>query len=69
MRNTAKGKPALVVDPVVTPPWLLYFLRIARDAQGDYAEAWASLDCYLPKGVRHPTLQECVGVLDIHHLA
>lgn len=68
MRNTAKGKPALVVDRVVTPPWLLYFLRIARAAQGDYAEAWASLDYHLPKGVRRPTLQECVVVLDTHQL-
>jgi len=69
MRNLAQEALALVADPKVTPPWLLYFLRLANAAQGDYAEAWIRLPGHLPRAVRCLTMPECVAVLAAHGLA
>ena len=69
MRNLAQEALALVADPKVTSPWLLYFLRLANAAQGDYAKAWQMLPGRLPKTVRCPTMHECAAVLAIHRLA
>lgn len=69
MRNLAQEARALVADTKVTPPWLLYFLRLANASQGDYAKAWKMLPHHLPKAVRCPTMHECAAVLAIHHLA
>ena len=69
MRNLAQEARALVADPKVTPPWLLYFLRLANAANGNYAWAWKMLPDQLPKTMRRPTLLECAAVLAIHGLA
>lgn len=68
MHSLTKQARALVENPKVTPPWLLYFLRLARAAQGDYAKAWRMLPDHLPKGIRCPSMLECAAVLTIHRL-
>lgn len=69
MRNLPVKTLSLVVSNKITPPWLLYFLRLVNAAQGDHAKAWKMLPHHLPKSVRCPTMNECVAVLAIHGLA
>lgn len=69
MRSLAQEALSIVASPVVTPPWLLYFMRIAKAVHGDYAEAWVRLPDHLPRNVRCPTMPECVAALAAHGLA
>lgn len=69
MRSLAREARASIRHPNVTPPWLLFFLRLVRASRGDYAMAWRQLPAHLPRGVCCPSLVECAAVLAAHHLA
>lgn len=56
-------EPERPIPATVVPAWVMPMVRLAREASGDLAAAWAALPAALPAGVPMPGEREAARIL------